>query len=545
MVQGGQLLNLKKLSAMANNFRLTGVRYISKGGHDSNDGTDVNSPKKSLNSFTGNQASIIVGAGYYEGTKTAANQNMLGDGKVVIKSALFDLDRPQDIHFLGSILRGGATNGWGFTRCIAQDCTFNFSHTHILPIVLSHILNSTFSHTSTGTVSLDRTVVLNSIITRVGTLTKDTYVNIDSILTYTVNPSPTIFRNNNIQGLIILGGVKYAIQDQFTGTPQDNGYEADVYWLNEANLTANGYTGTISGWNTAVATCINRDPKFNNVSKLDFTLQADSPHIGRALDGFSNIGGTEYAQSFYAGVSNPNILLFEVSESIDTTTNNNDWRLKAGENEGWIRAVIKVANNDVQISKIPYIGNYAFDSDAIGGSSTNMNVPDSKPVTNEYPSYLQTTAQAGNDTTLIIENHGASLGQWLWVDGQYREITGITDANTITFDTSLRAIVVVGTLVKIGAKSSLAALNPNRLNMKMRSSKAIITTENLNEPLIWDNDDLAPADTYLAQEWNNAPMIDNLNEVGFGDDDYDANYGNPINLKTVDIVIYLRNDYKS
>jgi hypothetical protein len=372
------------------------------------------------------------------------------------------------------------------------------------------------------------------------------YIDAASILNYSINPNNSHFRNNNIQGLIILEGVKYAIQDQFTGTPQDNGYASDVHWLNEANLTTNGYTGTIVGWDAAVATCINRDPKFNNASKLDFTLQADSPHIGRASDGFSNIGGTEYAQSFYAGISNPNILLFEASEAIDTTTNNNDWRLKPGYTEGWIRAIIKVSNNDVQISSIPYIGNYSFDSDQPGGSSTNMNVPDSKPVTNEYPDYLTVTTQAANDTTLIIAGHGAAVGQWLWVDGQYREITGVPDADTITFATSLRAVVTVGTVVKIGTFESLASLNPNRLNLKMRSSKlADVNASNWDNPLTWDNDGLAPAGQYMAQEWNNAPMIDSLNEVGFGDDNYDANYGNPINLKVVDIMIYLRNNYRS
>jgi hypothetical protein len=535
---------------MANNFRITGNYYISKGGHDSNNGLNDDSPKKS---FTRYGAGLhVAGAGVY--TLGTTPDSAIGDGLTIIDMQNVDKGLIFGGQYRNLIFQNGGS--FNMSRALLEDCVIRdinvitgdgrSSSQGKNRVVFFNCHSSTFFPLAFA----DKCIVINSNLFFGGQASpyvRNTYINFSSQITKTelYDFPPTVFSNNNIQGLIILGGIKYAIQDQFTGTPQDNGYAAEVYWLNETNLTANGYTGTITGWNTAVATCINRDPKFNNASKLDFTLQADSPHIGRALDGFSNIGGTEYAQSFYAGVSNPNILLFEVSESIDTTTNNNDWRLKAGENEGWIRAVIKVANNDVQISKIPYIGNYAFNSDAIGGSSTNMNVPDSKPVTNEYPSYLQTTAQAGNDTTLIIENHGASLGQWLWVDGQYREITGVPDANTITFADSLRAIVVVGTLVKIGAKSSLAALNPNRLNMKMRSSKAIITTENLNEPLIWDNDDLAPADTYLAQEWNNAPMIDNLNEVGFGDDDYDANYGNPINLKTVDIVIYLRNDYKS
>jgi hypothetical protein len=549
MVRGGRLWNLKKLSVMANNFRVVGIRYFSKGGHDSNDGQNDDTPKKSI-SGVGSGINVL-GAGVYMGNNSIIDKTLWGDGEVVIENSTQSGGTYRNLMLKNCVCTGNINAVYNMFDCIVIDCALGNSHYNLNPF-RSIFVRCTFSNTkkvnTQASIWIDTNVPLFDTSGIGGQFCRNGYFDFTCQLVHTANPVNTYingFRNNNIQGVIILGGIKYAIQDQFTGTPQENGYASDVYWLNEANLTANGYTGTISGWDTAVATCINRDPKFNNASKLDFTLQADSPHIGRALDGFSNIGGTEYAQSFYAGISNPNILLFEHSESIDVTTNNNDWRLKNDEVEGWIRAVIRVSNTDVQISRIPYIGNYAFDADQPGGSSTNMNVPDSKPVTNEYPAYLQTTTQAGNDTTLIIAAHGASVGDWLWVDGQYREITGVPDADTVTFADSLRAIVVVGTVVKIGAFSALAALNPNRLNMKMRSSKQVVTEENLNESLIWDNDDLAPAGQYLAQEWNNAPQIDNLNEIGFGDDNFDSNYANPINLKYIDLIIYLRNDYKS
>ncbi len=540
---------------MANNFRITGNYYISKGGHDTNDGLTPDTPKKSLPT-TQTQSNIIVGAGFYLSSFlfTATNGTIRSDGYVSIDFGAGNVTTNSSgvNTYVGLVLRNANSmigNAMVFTSCSFID----FNAVGSSSISTNPSFGVTTNCIFVNCLLVSRLRLRNSIILSSNILNSvldryidSCYFDFSSTITYDVNIDPAIFKNNNVQGLIILEGVKYAIQDQFTGTPQDNGYAADVYWLNEANLTANGYTGTIAGWDAAVATCINRDPKFNNASKLDFTLQADSPHIGRASDGFSNIGGTEYAQSFYAGTSNPNILLFEVSEAIDTTTNNNDWRLKPGYNEGWIRAIIKVSNNDVQISSIPYIGNYSFDSDQAGGSSTNMNVPDSKPITNEYPDYLTVTTQAANDTTLIIAGHGAVVGDWLWVDGQYREITGVPDADTVTFATSLRAIVTVGTVVKIGTFESLASLNPNRLNMKMRSSKlADVNASNWDNPLTWDNDGLAPSGQYMAQEWNNAPMIDSLNEVGFGDDSYDANYGNPINLKVVDIMIYLRNNYRS
>lgn len=539
---------------MANNFRITGNSYVSKGGHDSNNGLTPDTPKKTATSTL--PTPRVVGAGHYNVTgtfgATTANGDYFGDGKVILdwggtNGAIAPNGNNYfyNFHFLNC-------NEFNLNRNRLIDCTIQncglIAVSTFLGWTRCKIINCTYvSGGVTIGQQLLKSILISTELVGTNNYVQDCFVDIASRIVITGTPTtPTNFKNNNVQGVVVLGGNKYAIQDQFTGTPQDNGYGADVYWLNEANLTANGYAGTIVGWDAAVATCINRDPKFNNASKLDFTLQADSPHIGRASDGFSNIGGTEYAQSFYAGISNPNILLFDVSEAIDTATNNNDWRLKPGYNEGWIRAIIKVSNNDVQISSIPYIGNYSFDSDQVGGSSTNMNVPDSKPITNEYPDYLTVTTQAANDTTLIITGHGAAVGDWLWVDGQYREITGVPDADTITFDTPIRAIVVVGTVVKIGTFESLASLNPNRLNLKMRSSKlADINASNWDNPLTWDNDGLAPAGQYMAQEWNNAPMIDSLNEVGFGDDKYDANYGNPINLKVVDIMIYLRNNYRS
>lgn len=541
---------------MANNFRITGTRYVSKGGHDSNDGLTPDSPKKTINESTSDLQ--VVGSGTYTLSPLVNKRlNIKGDGKTILIGNMFSGSNAPVI----SLENIQSIGKYGNNRNV------NFISTDCIHIGNGEILATGGANTRSKFINFADSFVQNQgvmggqrydycifISTTIRPATSRPTISNSYIDTYSniiFAPGASIVvgmgcDHNNIRGLIYIQDVKYAIQDQFTGTPQDNGYAADVYWLNEANLTANGYAGTIAGWDAAVATCINRDPKFNNASKLDFTLQADSPHIGRASDGFSNIGGTEYAQSFYAGISNPNILLFDVSEAIDTTTNNNDWRLKPGYTEGWIRAIIKVSNNDVQISSIPYIGNYAFDSDQLGGSSTNMNVPDSKPITNEYPDYLTVTTQAANDTTLIIAGHGAVVGDWLWVDGQYREITGVPDADTLTFATSLRAIVVVGTVVKIGTFEALASLNPNRLNMKMRSSKlADVNASNWDNPLTWDNDGLAPAGQYMAQEWNSAPMIDSLNQVGFGDDNYDADYGNPINLKVVDIMIYLRNNYRS
>lgn len=535
---------------MPNNFRKTGDYYISKAGHDSNNGLTPDTPKKSIAAY--GQGDYILGAGQYT---TSFNIDtrlyyFFGDGGVDIKDSTFSLGNMNDIRFLNStlILRGLAL--------------FTYVNITIIDCIISSILGETswdkcklintdvLSGSDNGPRYIENSIILNSSVLMYNATNarlKSTYIDFSSIVNIQGNnsaPSSNII-NNNIQGVIIIGGNNYAIQDQLTGTPQDNGYAVGVEWLTESQLTADGYTGTITGWDAAVATCINRDPKFNDVSKLDFTLQADSPHIGRASDGISNIGGTEYSQSFYAGISNPNTLLLEGDSDIDKTSNINDWVLITAATQGQIRAIVKISDTDEEIGTIDYIGNLAFDSDTVGGGSDNFNVPDSKPVSNDYPDYLQTTSDAPDVNTLIIANHGASVGEWLKVEGQYREIATTPDANTITFTTAVRAIVLSGTDVQIGTFNQLAALNPNRLNYLLRTSKQVVNSGNWDDNATWDNDNLATAGSYLAQEWNSQPMIDNNNGVGFGDDDYDSAFGNTIQAKYLDLLIYLRDDYKS
>jgi len=541
---------------MANNFRINGGAYISKAGHDSNDGLTPDTPKKSINSSIVATTAWIIGAGIYNAAGVifntgGSNLPRYADGKVIIDfnnstgtTGNLGIMPHYDFHIRNSSTF--QTHRANYTRCVFENVIITQStDTSVLLFEKCYIINSSANH-SQGVYKLLNSIVLNSnlSINNVTGEFKNTYINKTSTISIITNFQVSRLLNNNIQGVITLEGINYAIQDQLIGTPQDNGYAVGVEWLTEANLTTNGYTGTIIGWDAAVATCINRDPLFNDASKLDFTLQANSPHIGRAFDGISNIGGTEYSQSFYAGISNPNTLKLEGDADIDSTTNINDWVLQPTSTQGVIRAIVKVSDTTEELGEINYIGNYSFDSDQTGGTSGNFNVPDSKPVTNDYPDYTQTTSDATNTTSIVIAGHSYLAGQWIKVEGQYREIDSV-DANTIYFLTAVRAIVLSGTDVQVGSFSSLAALNPNRLNMLMRTSIQDVNSGNWDDNATWDNNSLTTAGNYLAQEWNNIPMIDNLNGVGFGDDNYDSAFGNTIQAKYLDILIYLRDDYKS
>lgn len=547
---------------MSNNFRKTGGHFWSKAGHDSNAGTTPDSPKKSITVAIAGTGNLIVGAGVYNApsgtilTGGANNLQRVADGGVIIdfnnRSDTGGMPNQNIMPFSGFTLKNhtnAMTHRSNFSRCLLQNFNVtNVSDGQQLSLTYCKVINSSMLP-APGLWNISSSIIIGSDLKQVNAAnyTNNSYLDMASSLVlpqYTIVAQILTFRNNNIQGILILGGLKYAIKDQLTGSPQDNGYAPDVFWLTEANLTANGYTGIITGWNAAVATCINRDPRFNDASKLDFTLKADSPHIGRASDGVSNIGGTAYAQSFYSGASNPNLLLLQPSVNIDTS-NNNDWKLQPGEIEGTIRAIVKVANTAEVITKLPYIGNKSFNSDDVGGSSTNFNVPDSKPVTSAYPDYRTTTGVASDLLRVVIAGHGYAAGVWLKVDGQYREVTSVT-ADELIFNVAVRGIVGAGTPVQVGTLSALTSLNPNRLNYLMRSSLLdIVDSSNWDNPLTWDNNGLADSGQYLAQEWDNQPLIDNLNKVGFGDDNFDPNFGNPIQVKYIDIMIYLRNNYRS
>lgn len=552
---------------MPNNFRLTGDYYtnyyISKAGHDSNDGLTPDTPKKTIQ-YLG-QGTYIVGAGMYSGSLNIGSLNlrymvMLTDGTVIINnSSNFSVPFIDNgLIIKNSIVFFGGLTVYAYNYLDLINCTVSGidgeSKWNYCKIINTDIV----SGSSTGPRYMDFCIVIGSNIVLYNNKDSsftNSYIDIASTISFQAPPivGTAQFGYNNIQGIIQLDGVRYAIQDQFTGTPQDNGYDSDVYWLNEANLTANGYSGTISGWDAMVATCINRDPDFNDVSKLDFTLKATSPHLGRAADGVSNIGGINYAQSYYVGTSNTNILLLESEAgAFDTTTNIYDWVLNNLVTQGYIRMILKVSDTPEELSIINYIGNLSFDSDeqggttAEGGTNRNFNVPDSRPITSEYPDYLTTTADAADDTTLVITNHGASIGEWVKVDGQYREITAIPDSDTIAVASSFRSTVTAGTDVQIGTFKQLAALNPNRLNFKMRTTtQTDINSSNWDNDTVWDNNGLVTAGKYLVQEWGEQPRIDNLNGVGIGDDEYDDAFGNTIQATYIDIIIYLRDDYKS
>lgn len=551
---------------MANNFKIIGDSYISKSGHDSNDGLTPDTPVKDWkNTLSG---LTIFGAGEYNRNvamySNSVNLRAQADGKVILRtltnSPLISGEMGftfTGIEFIGfnGVTYSSHTTAVTFINCTLKDWTrlsYMASGFTRYPVIRGcKILNCNghFNDLNTTDFYLEDSIIINTVlypdsinINSSGAFRlKNNYMDKDSSINLSFS-NPGYFRNNNINGIIILGGINYAIQDQFTGTPQDNGYGVGVQWLNEANLTANGYANTIVGWNTAVATCINRDPLFNNVAFEDFSLQAGSPHIGASTSGL-NIGNTEVAISIY-NTGNSVTPSAEINSS-----NPNSFTVGAGFDEGYIDYIEKIGSTSLTLGKIDPISSLEFNSDIAGGTTGNKNVPDSEPLSFEYPRKLTTTSLAADTLTLNVTGHDAVVGEFVRYAGQDREITAIT-ADTITVASAFRAAVGDAQVFQIGAKIRIGALNPNRITFMMRTSKEA------DRPTLdsqWDND-IDPvynkAGTFLTQEWGQVPgyYIDTLTNDVWGSGDSETPSGlskNEISCRWVHVRVYIRNNYQS
>jgi hypothetical protein len=540
---------------MAHNFKiLDGTMYISKSGHDSNDGT-IDSPKRSFNdaSFP-HSADVIVGAGHYIGgniTNTNQPYRLRGDGKVILdsiswsnKNYFYGTNDDINIEYrnMSVICRQGSIADFIIRDGILKPYVSSSM------IKRAIVINSVFEMASDDYMNILDSIIINS--TGITPAIVNSYVDKSTVLTFD-GPKDNFF-NNNMRGVISLlmtdsSYKNFTVQDQLTGTPQDNGYAPDVYWLNEDNLTTLGYSGTIVGWDAKVATCMNREPLFNNESLEDFSLQAGSPHIG-AGDVGQNIGGTKLAYSITnADVNNTNLEIIP-SPEIDTT-NTNSYTLKEGFEEGYIDYIQKIGSSPLTLGVINPISTLNFNSDYEGGTLENNNVPDSEPSTSSYPRTLTTTSNAMDAQTLEISGHDVQIGEFVRVNGEDREVISIT-TNNVRVDSIFRGNIISGSKVQVGSKNSLSALKPNRLTYLLRTSKKETKPTLLSD---WDNDADPLYDMggkFLTQEWDTVPgyVIDNNTNTLYGAGDSDAPRNLPLNeisCRWVNLRVYLRNNYSS
>jgi hypothetical protein len=566
------------MAHVSNTFKesvFNGGFYYSKTGHDSNNGTTRDTPRKTWDNTRFDSAdnylrTNVIAAGHYRvssriggessiGTGSGACQVLfLGDGKVIIDqlgglisqyASFKNIELRNGATQLGAFQHGGLSRGQIFEECILK--SYELGNRTTAPPVISngyfHFFKRTISLNSAWLTtdvsgSVYRFGVLNSIlkgdavaggIYRVSRLI-NSYVHNDVKIQINITSGapvpqtqwsdPSLLNQlgySNIRGLILMQGTNYAVQDALTGTPQDNGYAVGVRWLNESELTSAGFTGIISGWNALVATLMNRDPEFINITDNYFGLASTSPHIGAGYDG-TNIGGTrisDFVGVGQDGIADKTVIL---SAEIDDT-DPDDVHLDLTEPEGNVR-FINYLNGPM--GKIDLDIDYLFDSDEAGGDANNNNVPDAEPSLTDYPDEDLTVAN-GSTTTFIIDNAGTpSIGGYTRVLGEVRAITNvqadtpIAGQKTVTVASAFRAAINSGTVVSYGTRDQIALMSPNRLCVLMRfSTNDSGTPPNPATDADWDNFGLGAAGVYYLQELEKVPGIYDIagNYFGAGD----------------------------
>ncbi|HAA18092.1 MAG TPA: hypothetical protein DCR93_10370 [Cytophagales bacterium] len=169
-------------------------------------------------------------------------------------------------------------------------------------------------------------------------------------------------------GVTPAGSVHNNIQGLLATTPAGGNVDEEQY-LNFADHRTAFPTFNVNS--------ISEDPKFNRSEVGDFSLQPDSPNIGKGLAN-GNIGGSNVAKSAFVGVpENTHLVSLTPSQQARLDLLGNNYAIQNGSTEGWIIfAPFRLAEYPAPVKKLSYFGKLAFDAYAANGSANKTNVPD-------------------------------------------------------------------------------------------------------------------------------------------------------------------------
>lgn len=451
---------------MPNTFKLSGNYYVSKAGNDANAGTSPDAPKRTIQSAltaASSGQSIIVGAGQYnENLSRAAGSStaiaIYADGDVVLKSStntkntiVLDgqLSAAESVHWFNftfvnySISLLTATNGLSealnpkIESCKLINCEIIISATAYpaaFNFFKSIFVNCIFNTTSNtqGAITLNKNIFVNSIVQyRSGQFT-DNYLDSSSRLLVVNTAAAASY--NNIQGSIVCQFTSSAtsgiIQDVYNryydlslaGT-SGSGTLVDPFWrANTIGAPFNVDNQKVAYPTLNAVGSFSADPKFNSVEDMDFTLQANSPHLGKSSTG-GNIGETNY------GVIRTARIAFSGSDaSVEPSLifQYNNYVISGSEVTGSVVSAPMAVNHIIPkvIQKVTYNGLLAFNKDTGSATGSNTNVPDFDTFTS-----ASLNAAANPDRLVYYMRHttGSSIpvsdANWdnggLWTAGEY------------------------------------------------------------------------------------------------------------------------------
>lgn len=514
---------------MSHNFKVpaatTGTTYyVSKAGHDSNDGLAPERPKRTVANYGTTNDTIIIGSGYYKCSPLSADTRFFfADGKVILdyESAGNNTSLNANASYTDFEIRNAGLGLTGtsrtFLRCLLVNCT---GGTASVATGRGHTFNSCIiSGGNVGTTSNFISRCINCIIVDGAIVSisngnttnalQNSYVQSGcqvNVGTVTISQ----ITNNDIQGIVRISGVDYEVKRNKAGAT-----------INPTPSLAD--LSTASGWSNIYAQANwNQDPMFNNSLAGNYTLQADSPLIRAAANGVDNLGGY-FAQvaTLIQNTDNGNAAGVRViaSPEIDTTIPN-AYKLKTTPVNGFIPIAGYVdyifPSNGLTIARLIINDLFQFDSDFDSASGTtyiqNNNVVDAQPeqrsgINANTTGYAARTVQLGNavnNTTLnFYQGFGPAAivpGMQVRVNGMVRNVVAVSSSTaaeliTVTVDIAFPAPITANTTITYGTSSQIAALNPNRLTVLMRTSNSTtpptVTIDAFGYP------------SYVDAEWNN------------------------------------------
>lgn len=313
---------------MPNNFKIFGNVYVSKAGNDAWDGLTPDTPKRTVQAgltLLSSGQTLVIGSGVYKealsrSIAAATSFSIVADGYVQLAGSPTDsitfTSAPSSaanltVRFVGieflnyySITfnpLGTGVNVSGqfptFINCVLKsNVTYSNAESNGGTVTFNNCLLLNMQVSSTSPTFFDKSILINSINSTNSSRITNSYIDSSSLIRLQSAITPALFNFNNIQGKIIMN---------------TNGAVSGV----NSNGVALTFTQHRIDYPTFNVNSISADPKFNNASVLNFTLQPNSPNISGSSDFISNIGGTEVA--VYYSASSAEFTTNATSESLE------------------------------------------------------------------------------------------------------------------------------------------------------------------------------------------------------------------------------------
>jgi hypothetical protein len=301
---------------MANGFRLAGGSYVRQSGSAGNSGLTDALPKQTISqgAAVGTGDIIVLSGDYTESaySNAVAAKKVIGDGNVRIKgvnplSSTF-LGIPNNLTLQGflTVSLPQSTFGRDTTVIDCANVVFNtgtsYHQNNVVFVNCPNISINTASGTWVNGITL-----INSVFECFSVSTIINYMYVDY---YSVVKILATTNNCNINGLVLKGGVYYAVPKG-----ADISISGGTATVGAFSARTETYPVLATEWlhvgvsQTATACYVtngnfNKDPKYVDVANYNFDLLYDSPHVNKSIGGQYRRVVAQSVQTLATGFTN-------------------------------------------------------------------------------------------------------------------------------------------------------------------------------------------------------------------------------------------------